>query len=54
MAEAVVLINSSRAPTPMKKVFIAVWEKTCDYLKTLPGHDTTFRQATSPGAETGS
>ncbi len=51
MAQAVVLINLFEVPDSDAEEFIAAWEKTRDYLRTLPAHaDTALHQATSPGA----
>ncbi len=52
MADAVVLINIFEVPDSDAVKFIAAWERTRDYLQTLPAHlDTALHQATSPGAD---
>ena len=52
MPEPVTLINVFEVPGDQASTFLAIWEKTRDYLETQPGYiDTALHQALTPTAD---
>ena len=52
MREPVTLINVFEVPGDQASTFLAIWEKTRDYLETQPGYiDTALHQALAPTAD---